>query len=53
MLARLRFGHPQLRVLAASPMDRQDDLARRLIDVGNDVRNEGPEQPLTGAHGHA
>jgi hypothetical protein len=53
MLARLRFGDPQLRVLAASPMDRQDDLARRLIDVGNDVRDEGPEQPLTGAHGYA
>jgi len=30
-------------------MDRQDDLARRLIDVGNDVCDEGPEQPSTGA----
>ena len=53
MLAGLRLVHPQLRVLAASPMDRQDDLARRLVDVGDDVVDKGAEQPLACPHGHA
>ena len=53
MLAGLRLADPQLRVLAASPMDRQDDLARRLVDVGNDVGDEGAKQPLWRAHRHA
>ena len=51
MLTGVRFADPQLRVLAASPVDRQDDFARRLVDVGNDVRDKGSEEPLTGAHG--
>jgi hypothetical protein len=34
MLAALGFADPQLRMLAAAPMDRQDDLARRLVDIG-------------------
>src|SRR4051794_4112575 len=41
MLARLRLADPQLRVLAASPMDRQDDLAHRLVDIGNNVGDQG------------
>ena len=41
MLARLRLADPQLRVLAAPPMDRQDDLARRLVDIGDDVGDQG------------
>ena len=53
MLARFRLADPQLRVLAASPMDRQDDLARRLVDVGNDVGDKGAKQPLSRAHRHA
>ncbi len=53
MLAGLRLADPQLRVLAPAPMDRQDDLARRLIDVGNDVGHKSAEEPLACAHGHA
>ena len=53
MLAGLRLAHPQLRMLTASPMDRQDDLAHRLVDVGDDVGDKGAEQALAGAHGHA
>jgi len=53
MLAGLRLADPQLRMLAAAPMDRQDDLARRLVDVGNDVGDKGAQEPLTRAHGHA
>ena len=34
-------------------MDRQDDLAWRLIDVGNDVGDKGAQEPLSRAHGHA
>ena len=49
----LRLADPQLRVLAAPPMDRQDDLARRLVDIGNDVGDQRAEQPLARAHGHA
>ena len=53
VLAGLRLADPQLRVLAASPMDRQDDLACRLIDIGNDVGDKGAQEPLARAHGHA
>ena len=50
MLAGFWFADPQLRMLAAAPMDRQDDLARRLVDIGDDVGNEGPQEPLASAH---
>jgi len=53
MLAGLRLADPQLRVLAAAPMDRQDDLARRFIDVGDDVGDKRAEETLARAHGHA
>jgi hypothetical protein len=53
MLAGLRLADSQLRVLAASPMDRQNDFPNRLVDIGNDLGDKGAEQPLTGAHGHA
>ena len=33
-------------------MDRQDDLARRFIDIGDDVGNQGPQELLARAHGH-
>jgi hypothetical protein len=46
MLAGFWFADPQLRMLAAAPMDRQDDLARRLVDIGDDVGNEGAQEPL-------
>src|SRR5215471_10536176 len=47
------FAHPQLRMLAAPPMDRQNDLARLVIDIGDDVDDESSEQALASAHGHA
>jgi len=50
MLAGFWFADPQLRMLAAAPMDRQDDLARRLVDIGDDVGNEGPQEPLASTH---
>ena len=47
MLAGLRLADPQLRVLPATPMDRQEHFARRLVDVGNDVGDkEGAQEPL-------
>ena len=33
-------------------MDRQDDLAHRLVDVGDDVGDERSEESLARAHGH-
>ena len=36
-------------MLAAPPVDRQDDLARRLVDVGDDVGDQRPQQPLARA----
>ena len=50
MLAGVRFANAQLRVLAAAPMDRQDDLTRRLVDIGDDVGDQGTQQPLACAH---
>ena len=47
----LWFTHPQLRMLAAPPMDRQDDLTHCFIDVGDDVGDEGAQKLLTRAHG--
>jgi hypothetical protein len=41
MFAGLRLTDPQLRVLAAAPMDRQNDFARRVVDIGNNVGDEG------------
>src|SRR4051794_21194244 len=40
-------------MLAAAPMDREDDLARVLVDVGDDVRDEGAQKLLAGAHRYA
>ncbi len=53
MLAGFWLAHPQLRVLTAPPMDRQNDLARLLVDVSDDVDDEGPEEALASTHGHA
>jgi hypothetical protein len=39
-------------MLAAPPMDRQNDLARLLVDVSDDV-DEGPEKALLSTHAHA
>src|SRR5215831_10057913 len=53
MLARPRLADPQLRLLATASMDCQDDLARRLVDIGDDVDDQGAQKPLARAHGHA
>ena len=37
-------------MLATTPMDRQDDLARGLVDVGDDVGNQRAQQSLARAH---
>ena len=50
MLARARLADAQLRVLTAAPMDRQDDLARRIVDIGDDVGDQRPHEPLARAH---
>src|ERR1700741_3582672 len=34
-------------------MDCQDDLARRLVDVSNDVGDQGSQKPLARARGYA
>jgi hypothetical protein len=37
-------------MLTAAPMDREDDFARCIIDINNNVGNQGSQQLLTGAH---
>ena len=39
-------------MLTAAPTDRQHDLARRVIDICNDIGDQGTQQPLACAHGH-
>jgi hypothetical protein len=46
MLAGLRLADLQLRMLAAAPMDRQDDFARGFVDIGDNVDDQGAQQPL-------
>src|SRR4051794_2396852 len=53
MLTGLRLADPQLRLLPAAPIDCQDDLAGRLVDIGDDVGDQGAQKPLARAHGHA
>ena len=43
----------EFRVLAASPVDHQDHLTRGLVHVGDDVLDQGADQPLAGAGGGA
>src|SRR5208337_4048479 len=51
MFPSLWFTHPQLRMLAAPPMDRQDDLTHRFVDIDDDVGGESAQKLLTCAHG--
>ena len=53
VFAGARFTQAQFGVLAALPMDDPDDLSRRLVDVDDDVIDEGTRQLLAGAHGDA
>jgi transposase len=48
--ARLRLAEPELGVLASLPVDDQNDLARRFIDVDGDLVHQRSQQLLSGAH---
>ncbi len=51
--ARLRLAKPEFGVLAALPVDDENDLARRFVDVGGDLVHQRSQQLLAGAHGDA
>ena len=53
MLAGSRLADAQFGVLSAPPMDDQDDLARRLVDIDDDLVDQGAHQLLAAAHGDA
>ena len=53
MFATLQLADPQLRMLTASPMDRQDDLAGLVVDIGEDIGDQGAHDALAGTHGYA
>ena len=53
MLAGPGLSHPKLGVLAATPMDDEDDLLRVHIVSGDNVGDESPDQLLAGSHRHA
>ena len=46
VLATLGLADTKLRVLPASPMDRQDYITSSLVDIGDDVYDEGSQEPL-------
>src|SRR5580693_1345862 len=48
--ARPRLAEPELGVLAALPVDDQNDLTRRFIDVDGDLVHQRSQQLLSGAH---
>ena len=50
MFPRPRLTHPQLGVLASTPMDREDDIACVIIDIDDDVGDQRPEQLLASTH---
>ena len=41
----------ELRMLTTLPMDLQHNLARRFIEIGDDLLNQGPYDPLARSHG--
>src|ERR671922_391738 len=47
------FADAELRVLATAPMDGEDDLARALVIVRDDVDNECTQKLLARLHRHA
>ncbi|MER8731788.1 hypothetical protein NKH28_18405 [Mesorhizobium sp. M1227] len=50
MLSGFGLANPYLRVLASMPVDRQDHVARMVIDIRHDVLDERAQQLLTTAH---
>ena len=47
-----RFANFQLRVLAAFPMNRQHHVTHRIVDINDNVGNQGTQQLLAHPHGH-
>src|ERR1700722_16342629 len=45
------FSQTQFGVLPALPMNDQDDLARRLVDIDDDLVDQGAHQLLAASHG--
>jgi hypothetical protein len=43
MLARPRLTHAQLGMLAATPMDGQHHVARLVIDINDDIHDQGAQ----------
>jgi hypothetical protein len=50
VLASPWFTDAQFGMLAATPMNRQHDLARVVVDIDNDVGDQCPQQLLSGTH---
>ena len=46
VLATPGFADTKLRMLAASPMDRQNDIAGGFVDIGDDVDDKGAQKLL-------
>jgi len=44
------LAHPQLGMLASSPMDREHDIADIIVDVDDDVRDQCSQQLLARTH---
>jgi hypothetical protein len=44
VLAAPGFADTKLRMLATSPMDRQDDIAGGFVDIGDDVDDKGAQE---------
>jgi transposase len=53
VFAGLGLPDPDLGVLTAPPVNRQDDVASHLVDVDNDVSDKGAKELLPGSHGDA
>ena len=50
VIARHRSWHPHLGVSASHPVDHQDDLARVIIGIGNDLLDQQARDPLLESH---
>jgi hypothetical protein len=50
VLAGARLSDPQFRVMPSAPVDRQDDVAHGIVDIGHDVDHQRAEHLLSRAH---
>ena len=50
VLSGFRLFDVQLGMLATLPMDDKHDLSSGLVDVSDDLRDQGPHQPLACSH---